>query len=316
MRYDAEADRIDMLVIYRGVFYESGSSGGGDGDQMKKAFEDYDKVLARGQAFFWNNWPLMVDVVKPAKATAALAEHVYVENGGLFTNPTGRLDGYQFVRIRDAKAFLGKLNTMLELAAQGALLTGLRGHKFDADTREFVREFLRDKQQMVRIGRGHIELRLPVSHRDFGYLLSQLESRFLDNAPAEMVRRVAVEKRREQAPDDASTTTGNVEVLLAEQDLRAGMKQAPSFRFFWDNQFTIARSEELQTVAIGAPDNRELRVVKASSGYYTDNFLRALRERGDELEEGVPDQEIMRRFEDFLTRDAVLPPELAALRNK
>ena len=54
--------------------------------------------------------------------------------------------------------------------------------------------------------------------------------------------------------------------------------------------------------------------MKASSGAYTDNFLQALRERGDKIEDGVPDQEIRRRFDDFLTREAVLPPELAALR--
>ena len=60
MRYDAEADRIDLLIVYRGVFYESGSS---DND-MTKAFKEYDEVMAKGTSFFWSNWPLEVDLTE------------------------------------------------------------------------------------------------------------------------------------------------------------------------------------------------------------------------------------------------------------
>lgn len=311
MRYDAKADRIDMLVVYRGVFYEAGS----DGSDMTKAFKDYDEVMAKGTSFFWSNWPLEVDLTKTGTPLAPLGAHVYVENGGMFTDPTGRLDGYQFVRIRDAKEFLAKLNTMLELAVQAAMLGGFRGVKFDRDTKEFVREFLRDKQKMVTVEAGRIQLRLPCSAADFKKMLGKLEDYFVTNAAGEMTRRVAVGLRREVDPEDSSTIEG-AEVLLNRQGVNDGMKKSPSFRFFWDNEITIERTEELQTIGIGAVSNRQLQITKASSGYYTDNFLKAARERGDKVEDGVPDQEIVRRFEDFLTREAVLPPELAPLRKQ
>ncbi|MCA8952408.1 MAG: hypothetical protein KDE27_23055 [Planctomycetes bacterium] len=311
MRYDAKADRIDFLLVYRGVFYESGTN-----DNLDKAFEDYAEVLSHGQAFFWSNWPLKVDVVDPPRTTAALAEHVEVEIGGLFTGPTGRLDGYQFVRITRAGEFLTKLNTMLELAVQGALLTGFDDHKFDDDTRELVREFLREKQRMVSIEAGRIVLQLPCSPADFSHLLARLEQYFAGNAASEIVRATATAAQRAADPSDTTIAPADAEVAFGRTQLRDAMSHSPSFRFFWDNPISIVRGQELQTIAIGLPDSSELTVVKASDGHYSDNFLNALRERGEKIESGVPDQEIRRRFDDFLTRAAKLPAELEARRDK
>ncbi|MCR9247700.1 MAG: hypothetical protein NXI31_21955 [bacterium] len=309
MRYDAENDRIDFLVVYEGLFYETGSDGG----DVKKALEEYDEVMARGQCYFWSNWPLKVDVVKPPKQTAALAKHVSVENGKLFTDPTGQLNGYQFVRINDATEFVAKLNTMLELLIQGAMLTGYDGHKFDRDTKELVREFLRDKQKMVRLEAGRIELHLPLSKRDFKMALREFGKYFANNAAGEMARRVAVETRRAKNEGIASDTSAS-DVLVADHQLKDAMLGSPTFRFFWDNEIEIRRSEELQMIAVGAEGNRDLTVERASNGFYCDNFKKALEERGDKIEQSVPMQEIERRFEDFCKREPVLPIELAKIR--
>lgn len=309
MRYDQKNDRIDFLVVYRGVFYESGS--GKTEDPMKNAFTDLEEVLDRGQSFFWNNWPLQIDPVKPGTPGAALAAHLEVENGGLYTEPTGRLNGYQFVRIVRAEAFLQKLNTMLELGAQAAMLGGFRGVKFDRDTKEIVTEFLRSGEKMITIERGRLQLRLPCTKGDFEQLLGKLEDHLVDNVPGEIFRRIAAEKKRA-----TETEVQPAEILIGRTDLEAGLRQSAGMRFFWNNEITIERSAELQTIGIGARGNEQLIVQKGSDGLYTDNFLLALRERGDKFEEGVPDQEIHRRFADFLTREPVMPEALRALREK
>lgn len=314
LRYDAKADRIDMLVVYRGLFVENGS--GKTSDPYQNAFSDLDEVMARGNSFFWCNWPFQIDLVRPNTPGHALTPYVDVENGGLFTDPKGVLCGYQFVRIRDVKEFLGKLNTMLELGAQAAVVGGIRGQKLDSDTRELLTEFLRSGEKMVRIEQGRIELRLPCSPKDFRMLLGLLESYALTNMPSDMARAAATAKRRAGGGDTVDTSVQGVELALGEAELREGLGKTAGWRFFWDNEFTIERGEELQVVGLGTKGKQELAVHKASNGYYCDNFLKKVRERGDKVEDGVPDQELVRRFEAFVGRDAVLPPELKELREK
>ncbi|MCA8973726.1 MAG: hypothetical protein KDC98_03345 [Planctomycetes bacterium] len=314
MRYDEKADRIDFLVVYRGIFLEAGSST--QGDKMDGAFADLQEVFDNGQSFFWCNWPLKIDPVDPPAATAALAAHLEVEIGGFFTDPKGMLNGYEFVRIARAKEFLQKLNTLLEVVAQGAMLGGFRGIKLDADSRELMTEFVRSGEKMVTVEAGRIQLRLPLSSSDFGTVLKELEQHFLTNVPTDITRRIVVEKHRAAGEDSTVGADELDEVKLSRNDLSNGLRTAAGWRFFWDNEFTIERGEELQTVGIGARGNRELVVRKASDGLYCDNFLKALRERGDKIEDGVPDQEIRRRFDEFRQRAAVMPEALRLLREK
>ncbi|MFO1077189.1 MAG: hypothetical protein U1E73_05630 [Planctomycetota bacterium] len=314
MRYDPKADRIDMLVVYRGLFVEHGS--GATDDPYKNAFADLDKVLERGNSYFWCNWPFVIDLVKAGTPGAALTPYVDVENGGLFTDPKGVLCGYQFVRIRDVKEFLGKLNTMLELAMQAAVVGGVRGQKLDSDTRELVTEFLRSGEKMLRVEEGRIELRVPCSPKDFRTLLGQVESYTLSNMPDDILRTAATARRRAGGGEPADTSLQGVEVALGQAELRESLGKAAGWRFFWDNEFTIERGEELQVIGLGSKGSKELVVKKSSDGFYCDNLLVKLRERGDKIEDGMPDQELTRRFEAFRGRDAVLPPDLKALREK
>jgi hypothetical protein len=67
-------------------------------------------------------------------------------------------------------------------------------------------------------------------------------------------------------------------------------------------------------VGLGLRGSAETKVVKGSEGLYHPALLEKLRERGDKIEDGVPDQELARRFTAFCGRDAALPEELAARR--
>lgn len=317
VRHDPAADRIDVLIVYRGLFAEGGS---GSGEKpLDKALQDLDQARQTGEFTFWNNWPLSVDLTKEGPAPVkALVQHVEVENGALFTDPRGVLCAWQFVRIHEAKLFLQKVNTLFELALQAGLASSFDGagpdHRADDDTREFVREFLRSGEKLIVLERGRIELRLPCSDRDHRWLKAQLEDHFLDNLPREIVRRHGVAARRAAGGEVSDTSVTEASVQVEGDQLRGELQAASSFRFFWDNDLSLVRELELTRIGVGVAGRDELRLRKAGEGLYHDSLLRTLRDRGEAIEDGLPDQELERRFAQFRERDAVLPPKLAALR--
>lgn len=314
-RHDPVLDRIDALIVYRGLFVEAGS---GSGDQpIEKALKDLDGVKARGDLLFWNNWPLRVDPTVADGPGIALLPHLQIENGGLFTDPKGVLCAYQFVRITKAKAFLQKVNLLLEVAVQDAMARehkqGDKTHKFSADSRDALREFLHGRKLLV-VERGRIELRLPCDDSDHRWLKSQIETGLLGGLPDEITRRRGVEQLRAAGGSVTETAIQRANVEIPGDELKAGLQQAPTFRLFWDNDFTFDRRAGITTFGLGEPDVDELRLVKAPDGLYHDAFLKALRERGDKIEDGLPDPELARRFEAFRGRDCVLPEQFAATR--
>jgi hypothetical protein len=317
IRYDQAADRIDVHVVHRGLFAEG--AGGGERDPLAKAVKDLADVRAGGEVVFWSNWPLTLDLTRdhPAPVQALLA-HVDVENGTLFTDAQGVLCGHQFVRVRAARAFVQKANTLLELAVQQQLLVGTRGHggihAWDADTKDSVREFLRGGGKVLAIEPGRVELRLPLSAKDHAWFKHQVEQVLLANLPREIVRREGVAARREGGGDPLDTEVAEAAVALRGERLRNAVERAPSCRFFWDNEVSFVREPELTRVALGVGGEPELRLVKASDGLYHRALLDKLRADGEAIEEGLPDAELERRFAAFRERDAVLPPKVAELR--
>ena len=317
IRYDGKADRIDIQVVYRGLFAEGGT--GSTEKPVEKALKDLQEVRQNGTILFWCNWPMTVDLTddRPAPIAALLA-HVDVENGALFTDPQGVLCGYQFVRIRHAKAFLQKLNTLLELGLQAKVATAINGygpdHKVDEDTRDILREFFRAGEKLLVLEPGRMELRLPCSPKDHAWLKEQIEQHLLNNMPREVVRRSGVAARRAGGGDVGDTDVADASVQIPGNQLKADLRQSASYRFFWDNEWTFVREPELTRIGLGVAGQPELRIRKASEGLYHDSFLVHLREIGETIEDGLPDQELERRFEQFRARDAALPPMLAEKR--
>ena len=107
LRYDAEADRMDVLFVYRGLYAaESNPMPVRDGrSPIDKALSDLEKVREHGAFAFKSPMNFRVDPVEEAEKDW-VSKHIDVEYGGLFTDPKGRLCGYQFVRIRDFGAFV------------------------------------------------------------------------------------------------------------------------------------------------------------------------------------------------------------------
>jgi hypothetical protein len=310
LRCDEESDRIDIMLVHRGMFAE------GSEDSLEKAVDDLHKAMASGKFIFWNNWPMAVDLTKNALAPLKpLAGHLEVENGHLFTDPLGVLCGYQFVRINKAKSFIKKVNMMIEVAIQAACLTGIKdldGHKLDDESRENIREFLRERGQYLTVQGGRIELQVPLSKADHKLFKRELVKGLSEAIPRDIIRRVAVAERRRDGGSVTKTTASASDVNIEGVALEEQFRSAPTHQFIWDNDFSIQRASNLTTIGLGVEGDDELHIVKKSGGLYHEALLSNLREDDTfEIEVGVPDQALHRRFEDFLTREAKLPPLLA-----
>ena len=314
IRYDEAADRIDVHLVYRGVYAE------GDRSAVDKAIRQIDEIRRDGTFALWQNWPFQFTIPGEHKLPMqALLAHVDVENGGFFTDPTDVLCAWQFVRIRDAKAFVQQLNTLLDVWVAGQLMTGTEigkeTHRWDADTRDFVREFARSGEHLLAVTKGRIELRLPLSGKDHAWLRGVTFEALAEVAAKDVVRADVVSQRR--ADGGSTTEVGVADEASTILTKRAAAERFPAtatMRFLADNDWSLAREPELTRVTLGVAGQRNLVLKKAPNRLYHPLLLGAMREAKVAIEETVPDQELARRFQAFTERAAVLPPGVAALR--
>lgn len=306
LHHDADKDQIDCVLIYRGLHADHNLRRA-DHERVESALKEYESVQETGKFFLWSNWPAGFNLTRAKQSPLApLAEHIDIENGVLFTDPKGVLCGYQFLRIREASAFLNKANQLLKVALEGLLLTGIQStelqHRFDAETRDVVREFLRSDEALLTLDGNRLAAHLPFSRADLQVLIGAFEKEMLTTFQRELAATAAAEAYTDEAiPADAM---GPMHAL----------SRSPSFRFFWDNPLSIERRPELLTIALGTRDATPLHLRKSPDGEYDTLLLEAMREQGTKIEDGIPLAEIERRLDDFRGRDAVLPPSLAAQR--
>jgi len=307
--FDAENDRIDALFVYRGLYAEGKNSA----TAMEKALSQLDEAGEAGWFAAWNNWPLQVDLTAEMSApAAALAEHVEVENGGLFTDPKGTLCGYQFVRIQRLSAFVEKVNALL---AFGVTVWKVDGQELDDDSQDLIREFSRARKRLVVVGDGRFEVRLPLSSRDHRRIRAGFwRDALLGEAVDQMTRRLSVAKRRAAGGSVTDVTPDDAAVPEDRASLKQRLRETAVMRFLADNDVSVLREKGLTTVGLGVVGEPRLHLRRSSFGLYHGSLHDALRERGDEIEDGLPAQELERRFEDFRSRGAKLLSKLAAKR--
>lgn len=131
--YDQNADELRILQVYHGIF-------GGDGGETLSEQEgnQLQSVLDRERTFFFANWifeydekslreaSLLPDQEKTAQPSAEevavreayqefanfAIESVTVKNGGFFHDESGRLSGWQTVRIENASKVFAQANQL------------------------------------------------------------------------------------------------------------------------------------------------------------------------------------------------------------
>lgn len=318
VRVDPANDRIDVLLVHRGLFAAARS--GVDGDPLPRALRDLDAVQRSGRLVLWHDRLLSFDPsAEPAPELAAMLAHVDVENGGLFTDPAGRLCAWQFVRVRSARAFVRTLDTLLAARVQQALVRGLDlgdgRHRFDDDSRRAFAASQRDGEPLLQVAPGRLALRLPLSPRDHQWAKDQLAQLLLRQLPYDLVaRHLAGEDHGAPRSAAACEPLGGLQLPAAE--IPQLLATAASVRFFVANDVAIVRSPGLTSLLVGSGESAELVLHKPGNGLGDETLAVALRANGTPIEVGVPDAELRRRFAAFAARDALLPPELAARRQR
>ena len=318
LRVDPANDRIDVLLVHRGLFAAARS--GVDGEPLPRALRDLDAVADTGRLVLWHDRLLALDPSAEHTATiAGLLAHVDVENGGLFTDPHGVLCACQFVRIRDARRFVGALEALLDRALADAMRDGLDlgdgRHRFDDDSRQRLADRRRHGERLLRVEPGRLELRLPLSPRDHAWAKAQLAKLLLRQLPYDLVARHAL------ASGDATQRSVAACEPLAGHTLPAAalpelLAQTASLRFFVANDVAVVRSPGHTAFVVGSGESGDLVLHKPAHGVHDEELTAALRARGTAIEAGVPDAELVRRFAAFGEREAVLPPALAERRRR
>lgn len=318
VRVDPANDRIDVLLVHRGLFASARS--GVDGEPLPRALRDLDEVRRTGRIVLWHDRLLSFDPsAEPTPELAPLQALVDVENGGLFTDPAGRLCAWQFVRVRSARAFVRTLDALLAARVQQTLAHGIDlgdgRHRFDDDSRRAFAASQRDGEPLLEVNPGRIELRLPLSPRDHAWAKDQLAKLLLRQLPYDLVaRHFAGDAAGSPRSAAACEPLGSLQLPAAE--LPHLLAEAASVRFFVANDVAVVRSPGITSLLVGSGECAELALHKPANALGDDALAVALRANGTAIEVGVPDAELRRRFAAFAARDAVLPPELAARRQR
>ena len=294
LRYDASADRMDVLLVYRGLYASEGNHGIPVKTQnpLARALSDFKQAREHGAFAFRSSSNFKVDPVDEAES-GWVSEHIDVEHGGLFTDPKGRLCGYQFVRVRDFRAFLPKFDE-----AHRMLLFSLFGQAVDEENgwpeaaKQRFLNYMEQGNALVTADGCCFEVRLPIREQD--------------NDP---VKRFVIGDS-EKKPAEAAPAQQQVAGPKPVKRRRSGAASPPSSS---PNPLTVRREDDVTIVRYGTPGAAAMRV-DVECGKGNTELLDELRKLDETIEVGVPDQALLRRFAAFGERDAVLPPALAKLR--
>jgi len=287
--HDAKADRIDVHVVCRG--FRATREMSKRRDPVVEAAADLETMRRRGIVHLFGSWPLAFDPVKGDALFPELGGRVDVETGPLFTDAEELLCSQQFVRIRDARAFVDGVDAVIRKGLQERFATSEVQRdqlQLDDDSLRAIDAYCRSGERFVLVEPGRIELRLPLSDRDHVRLKEQLVGALAEDLAGELAARDA--KGRREA-----------------------VRRATVVRLLVSNEFSVVREPQLTRLAIGVKGADHLRLSKPL-GSRRDPALRDhLIANGATLER-LADDELERRFAAFRTRDAVLAPDLAAAR--
>ena len=190
LRPDAQADTIDVLILYSGIQFEPQGQSGDPNDATRRFVEH----VTRGRReFMLFDWPFHVDLDDPDELRPDAKKDdgpwdawwrrwievlagVEVVGSGHFVDDEGRPALHQHLRVGKASALVELLDGALhlgidELEAEGELS---KVPWLDDATRRALIQLARDKQRWLAIRDGGIEANLPVTSRSAARILEAL----------------------------------------------------------------------------------------------------------------------------------------------
>ena len=239
IRYDHHQDRLDALIIYRGLCASD--------DDTQKALEQLAEVYAKHRFFILDNWLGEFDIdalaTSERKFERALSQQVTIRSSPIWLDGEGRPCGYQLVRITKVSMLLDEANT--EFAKYLLTEEGLKNFvpdEMDPDSLKLLRDAATRRYRFFAFHGSAFTFSFPVS--DVGARLFRL--RLLQAA------------RETIGQDKESKGADQLAEVLARNDLG------------------VERVGNLLTFTLGNRDCPKILVEIPSKGVYKENLVKAM----------------------------------------
>ncbi len=305
-RIDAARDRIDLLLVDRGLYHDSG---GWFGAGPEGAGKDLDRI-ARGErwvSLLYGLLPLPIDDPEThktdfeARIGSFLRENVAVEHGRFFRDAEGRLCWWQCVRLSKLSGFLDLANDAIRAAlSEERTLARFREtlRLADEESGALLRRALEAKEPFLLRRGGALAFRFPASREGYRNLLTSWLEEILTD-----VRKAALEDARKPAPGSQNSVS---------EDSRGGASSRPSgrkptefeqtARFLLGLEASFLRSGDSIELVLGNPEKGEQTMALPRGAEYEENLAPLLEERKIAIHSDVTEATLRAAFEAFCAR--------------
>ena len=182
IRYDAEQDRLTLVIDYRGFYAETEDAKGTAFYQrdVQEAQAQLDRAVAKRTLALFTNWPFTVDLPQlqengvPEDWAEPLirarvnqfVKGVSILNAGFYRDSAGRACGMQVVTIDNATEGLALENEFLNRQIRSAVVQRLRGGGGEDLTSQipgYLMDYVERGHKWIELNDGSLVLNLPFS---------------------------------------------------------------------------------------------------------------------------------------------------------
>jgi hypothetical protein len=182
VRYDADQDRLTLVIDYRGLYAETEDAKGTAFYQrdVQEAEAQLDRAVVNRTVALFGNWPLALDLPElrangvPEDWAEPLirarinrfVQGVSILNAGFYRDAAGRPCGMQVVTMEEATEGLALANEFLNRQIRSALVQRLRGGAGDEVTSQipgYLMGYVERGHKWIELGGGSVVLNLPFS---------------------------------------------------------------------------------------------------------------------------------------------------------
>jgi hypothetical protein len=275
---DRAQDRLDVMIVSRGLWSTSGSESGLAEDlaDMRKC-RDVSALPVPGIGVVDFTTPKVEG--KPEEDWHLLAQFLDIEPGAFFLDEQQRLCFYQFVRVNRLREFLGKCNEV----ARGRLLQ--QSKQSSRETQILIEDAVKAKLEFIAIDGAGFLFRVPMVDED----------------------------HRTQQTALWRSVARSIETAMGTADKSDGTERGV-VQHLRDNDVAIVRRKGLTEYVVGTQGS-DICDYQVRGRRYTDNLLKAF--VVDEPAPPAVTQAIIdKQFEGFHARQARLPAAYRALRSQ
>src|SRR5215471_10378473 len=165
-------DEVRLLLVYEGFHANTGGNENLE-TVLQSAKQELGGLMASEQEFRLDGWPLHFSLAprqdeseENKEVREFLRTHLRIRKGAFFSDEKHRLNGYQFVTIRDAQKFVAGINDRLSAHLAREIPETLAKpaaawEPFDNASLEMILKASREKHRWLELKPGRVSFTLP-----------------------------------------------------------------------------------------------------------------------------------------------------------